>query len=235
MSSSRMLWEIIEQEKELFKQGEEMFNLPVGENVMEEEEDEERRRRDDETISQRASHSCRLIQDVAPISRPSCSTNIDRSRQRRGTDLLDDYFVCNSALPDMYFRRRFRMERHLFNKIMIAVCSHDSYFVQKKDAFGVMGLFPKQKITATFQMLAYGAFANQVDEIARMGKSTILDSLMRFCSAIEAIYTTKYLQRPTEMDLQRLLKKAEMQGFSGMIGSINCMHWTWKKCPSAWQ
>ncbi|KAM1915317.1 hypothetical protein ACFX13_035183 [Malus domestica] len=67
------------------------------------------------------------------------------------------------------------MERHLLNKIMIPVCNHDSYFVQKNDACGAMGLLPEQKITAALQMLAYGASANQVDEIARMGKSTILD------------------------------------------------------------
>ncbi|XP_068307348.1 uncharacterized protein [Pyrus communis] len=132
---------------------------------------------------------------------------------------LGDYFVCNSAFPNTYFRRRFRMERHLFNKIMIDVCKHDSYFMQKKDTFGVIGLLPEQKITAALRMLAYRASANQVDEIARMGKSTILESLMRFCSAIESIYTTEYLWRPTKMDLQRLLKKGEMRGFFGMIRS----------------
>ena len=152
MSSSRMLWEIDEQEKELFKQGEEMFNLQVGENEMEEEEDEERRRRDDKARSQRASHSRQVIQVVAQISRPSRSTNIDRSRQRRGMDLLDDYFVRNSAFPDTYFRRRFRMEQHLFNTIMIAVCNHDSYFVQMNDAFGVIGLLPEQKIIAALRI-----------------------------------------------------------------------------------
>ena len=80
---------------------------------------------------------------------------------------------------------------------------------------------------------AYRASADQVDEIVRMGKSTILESLMRFCGAIESIYTAEYLRRPTEMDLQRLLKKVEMRGFPGIIGSIDCMYWTWKKCPSA--
>ena len=53
--------------------------------------------------------------------------------------LLDDYFVRSNAFRDTYFRRRFRMERNLFNKITIAVCNHDSYFVQNKDAFGVIG------------------------------------------------------------------------------------------------
>ncbi|XP_068326435.1 uncharacterized protein [Pyrus communis] len=104
---------------------------------------------------------------------------------------------------------------------MIAVCNHDSYFVQKNDVFDAMGLLPQQKITATLQMLAYGASADQVDAIMRMGKSTILESLMRFCRAIESIYTAEYIRKPTNIDLERLLKKAEMRGFPGMIGSID--------------
>ncbi|XP_070669009.1 uncharacterized protein [Malus domestica] len=188
-----------------------MFNLQVAQNEM--EEDEERRRRDDEARMARASHFRRVIQVVAQIRKPSHSANLDRNRQRRGTDLLEDYFVRNNPFPNTYFRRRFRMERHLFNKIMIVVCNHDSYFVQKNDAFVVMGLFPEQKIITALRMLAYGASADQVDKIARMGKSTILESLMSFCEPIESIYTEEYLWRPTAIDLQRLLKKGEMRGF----------------------
>ncbi|KAM1185054.1 hypothetical protein ACFX2G_014702 [Malus domestica] len=169
----------------------------------------------------RDSHSRRVIQVVAQICRPTRSGNLDKNRQRQGVELLNDYFVHNNAFPDTYFKRRFRMERHLFNKIMIVVCNRDSYFVQKNDAFGAIGLLPEQKITVALRMLAYGAFADQVDEIARMGKSTIFQSLMRFCGAIESIYTTEYLQQPTHMDLERLLKKAEMRGFPWMIGSID--------------
>ncbi|XP_070660488.1 uncharacterized protein [Malus domestica] len=98
-----------------------------------------------------------------------------------------------------------------------------------------MGLLPEQKIIAALRMLAYGTSADQVDEIVKMGKSTILKSLMKFCFAIEFIYTKEYLQRPTTIDLQKLLKKSEMRVFPGMIGSIDCMHWTWKNYPSAWQ
>ncbi|VVA41610.1 PREDICTED: putative nuclease HARBI1, partial [Prunus dulcis] len=45
------------------------------------------------------------------------------------------------------------------------------------DATGVLGLLPKQKLTAIIRMLAYGSFADQVDEIAQKGKSTTLESL----------------------------------------------------------
>ncbi|XP_068317164.1 uncharacterized protein [Pyrus communis] len=162
-----------------------MFNLQVAKN--EREEDEERRKRDNEARMGRASHSCRVIQAVTQICKPSRSRNLDRSKQQRGTELLDDYFVRDSAFPDTYFRRRFRMERYLFNETMIAVCNHDSYFVQKNDAFGSMGLLPQQKITTALWMFAYGVSVNQVDEIMRMRKSTILESLMRFCRGIESI------------------------------------------------
>ncbi|KAM2508794.1 hypothetical protein ACFX1W_030954 [Malus domestica] len=74
---------------------------------------------------------------------------------------------------------------------------------------------------------------DQVDGIARMGKTTVLESLMQFYSAIEAIYTKEYLRTPTPRDMRRLLRKGEMRGFPGMIGSIDYMHWTWKNCPRA--
>ncbi|XP_028949305.2 uncharacterized protein [Malus domestica] len=95
------------------------------------------------------------------------------------------------------------------------------------------GLIPKQKITVALQMLSYGASADQVDEIAMMGKTTVLEFLMRFCSAIEAFYTNEYLQKPMPKDMRRLLRKGEMRGFPDMIRSIGYMHWTWKNCPRA--
>ncbi|CAL8119874.1 unnamed protein product [Prunus armeniaca] len=88
--------------------------------------------------------------------------------------------------------------------------------------------FLEQKLTAALRLLVYGASTNQVDEIARIRKSTILECLVRFCDAIENLYTREYLCKPTPSDLQRLLRKAEAQGFPSMIGNIYCMHWQWK-------
>ncbi|CAL8115919.1 unnamed protein product [Prunus armeniaca] len=83
--------------------------------------------------------------------------------------------------------------------------------------------------------LLMGHLQSGVDEIARMGKSTILECLVRFYDAVENLYTREYLHKPTPRDLQRLLQKGEARGFPRVIGSIDCMHWHWKNCPTAWQ
>ena len=34
--------------------------------------------------------------------------------------------------------------------------------------------------------------------------------------------------------LTRLLNIGQQRGFPGMLGSLDCMHWKWKNCPTAW-
>ncbi|RXH95954.1 hypothetical protein DVH24_008454 [Malus domestica] len=45
----------------------------------------------------------------------------------------------------------------------------------------------------------------------------------------------EYLCEPNQEDMNRLLCKAENCGFPGIIGSLDCMHWDWKNCPTGWQ
>ncbi|CAL9000382.1 unnamed protein product [Prunus brigantina] len=106
-----------------------------------------------------------------------------KHRHSRGKNLMEDYFIPTSLYSDVHFRGRYRMQQHLFNKIMHGICNYDEYFVQKRNCAGVLGLLPEQKFTVVIRMLAYGASADQVDEIARMGKSTTLESLVRFCQS----------------------------------------------------
>ena len=114
MSSSRRAYkQLQEQQKKLLAQQEELVNLDQGGGgdeafAMEENEDDHHRRR-------RASHSRRIMEAVGQIAKPRRAANIDRRRERRGKDLLEDYFIPNSVFPDHVFRRRFRMERHLSN------------------------------------------------------------------------------------------------------------------------
>ncbi|XP_020266978.1 uncharacterized protein LOC109842523 [Asparagus officinalis] len=85
------------------------------------------------------------------------------------------------------------------------------------------------------RMLAYGASANSVDDYVWIGKSTSLESVKRFVRSIINIFGEEYLRSPTNEDVARLLEEGSQRGFPGMLGSIDCMHWTWKNCPTAWQ
>ncbi|CAM8898636.1 unnamed protein product [Rhodiola kirilowii] len=84
-------------------------------------------------------------------------------------------------------------------------------------------------------MLAYGSCADQCAKLTRMGELTTLECLKKWCAQVIEHYKDRYLRSPNAADLSRLLQRAEQRGFPGMIGSIDCMHWEWKNCPTSWQ
>ena len=85
------------------------------------------------------------------------------------------------------------------------------------------------------RMLAYGGPADAVDEYLKMGASTAREALIRFCEGVIECYGDQYLRSPNEDDLDRLLKTNAKRGFPGILGSIDCMHWEWKNCPTGWE
>ena len=127
------------------------------------------------------------------------------------------------------------MGRSLFMRIVQAIEQHDDYFVQKRESNGRLGLSSLQKITAAYMMLSYGVPADFMDQYIRIGESTVIESLRRFVIGIIEVFGDEYLRSPNEQDTARLLAIGERRGFPGMLGSIDCMLWEWKNCPTAWQ
>jgi len=124
----------------------------------------------------------------------------------------------------------------LFEFLVCTLAEDDQcdYFRKKTDATGLLGFLPEQRLTCALRMLAYGSSADQLDELIRIGESTALELLKTFCSSTIRIFGPEYLRKPTEADLQALLAENAERGFPGMIGSLDCMHWPWKNCPTAW-
>jgi hypothetical protein len=90
-------------------------------------------------------------------------------------------------------------------------------------------------MTAALRILAYGVAADSTDEYVRIGESTAVESLKKFVKAVVNIFSEEYLRSPNSNDIARLLAVNEKRGFPGMLGSIDCMHWKWKNCPTAWK
>ncbi|CAI8597001.1 unnamed protein product [Vicia faba] len=168
-------------------------------------------------------------------SMPKRRTMVDRSREEGHNRLFNDYFSENPVYTDVQFRRRFRMHRHVFLRIVDALGNHDEYFQMRVDATGKMGLSPLQKCTSAIRMLVYGSLADVVDEYVRIGESTSIECLQRFVQGVNAVFGAEYLRKPNNTDVEHLLQMGESRGFPGMLGSIDCMHWEWKNCPVAWK
>ena len=141
-----------------------------------------------------------------------------RNRVQGHERLYRDYFVEPPIYPLNLFRRRFRMNRTLFLRILLMVENYDPYFVQTKNAVGIIALSSLQKMTAAIRMLAYGVVADVVDDYVRIGESTIIESLKRFVRAVVGIFSNAYLRSPNNDDIARLLAMGTNRGFSGMLG-----------------
>ncbi|KAK3229014.1 hypothetical protein Dsin_000895 [Dipteronia sinensis] len=159
---------------------------------------------------------------------------INRDRENAERRLFNDYFAENPRYNDQMFRRRFQMGRSLFLCIVNAVETCDNFFVQRRDSVGRLSLSALQKITALFRMLAYGLPADATDEYIKIGKSTTIESLKRFCRAVVEIFADDYLRSPNTTDVTRLVRIGKDRGFPRMLGSLDCMHWKWKTCPTAY-
>lgn len=171
------------------------------------------------------------------------------SRRRRGSiinrevvpreivhrKIMKVYFSKSPVYNAKTFRRRFRMSRNLFLRIKSAIEVYDSYFVQKRDAAGRLGLSSYQKITAAMRMLAYGVAADAVNEYVRIGESTLIEYVKLFVQVIYEVFGEEYLRSPNSFDIARLLSQGADRGFPGMLGSVDCMHWKWKNCPASWK
>jgi hypothetical protein len=147
--------------------------------------------------------------------------------------LQRDYFREDPVEDEKTFRRRFRMSRDLYAKIKANIIKADPWFEQTRDAAHKLGYSTDQKITAALRMLAYAVPGDFVTEYLRVKEATALESMKRFCKAVIEIYKEEYLRKPNKDDIARLYKVGEERGFPGMLGSLDCMHWEWKNCPTA--
>ena len=98
---------------------------------------------------------------------------INHDREAADSNLFNDYFSENPRYNENLFRRRYRMSRPLFLRVVEAVRSHDSFFHQRCDGLGRLGLSTLQKVIAVFRMLAYGLLADATNEYVKIGQSTL--------------------------------------------------------------
>jgi hypothetical protein len=158
------------------------------------------------------------------------------SEKRGHVRMYKDYFdLIMPIYKAKEFRRRYRMSRELFLIILNGVRDYDDYFEDKYDCTGKIGFSSYQKCSAAVRQLAYGVPGDLIDDYMRMSESTCHEAMYQFCEDVIAVFDEYYLREPNMDDTTLLLSINESRRFSGMLGSIDCMHWQWKNCPFGWQ
>jgi hypothetical protein len=77
--------------------------------------------------------------------------------------IVADYFADPPVYNARFFRRRFRMSKDLFLRIVDGVEAHDDYFRQRPNAAGLHGATALQKMFGSFRMLSYDVPADSND------------------------------------------------------------------------
>ncbi|GJW70205.1 nucleotide-binding alpha-beta plait domain-containing protein, partial [Tanacetum coccineum] len=105
----------------------------------------------------------------------------------------------------------------------------------RPDATCRMSLSVIMKCTAAIRQFAYGNTPDVFDEYFQMSEHTARDCLFHVNKCIINLYMSKYLRNLTLEDVEKIYTQHEdAHGFSGMLESIDCMHWEWKNYPVSW-
>ena len=105
----------------------------------------------------------------------------------------------------------------------------------KKNAARKLGLSAIQKCAAAVQILGNGMTPDALDQYFRIAESTTREALKIFMKAIQGLYKSQYLKKPTRENILQQMQINERREWPGMFASINCMHYQWKNCYVAWQ
>ncbi|XP_047948785.1 uncharacterized protein LOC125194570 [Salvia hispanica] len=174
--------------------------------------------------------SRRIQSEIARMQQPPPQRPIRRRRRYIPRDhtgahdrLFADYFAEEPRYPADVFRRRFRMRRSLFLRIVNALSARYPEFRLQRDAAGKPGLSPLQKCTVAIRQLAYGGSADMFDEYLQCGETTGSRVPEEFTvGACEEIFgSTTFsspdavLPVPTSLDWHRW----RTHGFPGMLAA----------------
>nr|XP_043633044.1 uncharacterized protein LOC122604215 [Erigeron canadensis] len=145
---------------------------------------------------------------------------------------MNDWFVEEPKYDEVYFRRKFRMDKSMFLSIADDIEANFPYFQEGYDARGKRSFLATQKITSAVRQLTTGNAPDEYDEYLCVSARTSREALDHFCDAIIKLYGQEYLRRLTQHDVARKFEAHEAKHhIPGMLGSIDCTHIEWRNCP----
>ncbi|GJX49599.1 ALP1-like protein [Tanacetum coccineum] len=129
-----------------------------------------------------------VIQASTPTIQKYQRSYMPRDRYGAHDRLVLAYFAKKPFYNAYLFRKRFRMNRSLFTRIVRDLSANCPYFQEGCDAVGKAGISALVKRTSAIRQLAYAAVPYSLDEYLQIDEKPSRDCLMHFCNGVIELY-----------------------------------------------
>ena len=129
------------------------------------------------------------------------------------------------------FRRRFRVPYPLFEKI-VAELEELPDFRDRTDALDRASAPLTLKVLASLRVLGRGECFDTCSELTQISDTTLRTFFHQFTSFYAPKFNVWCAAPTTEADLERVTEQYRLLGFPGCVGSVDCVHLHWERCPA---
>ena len=151
---------------------------------------------------------------------------------------MKDYLGPGPLFDGREFDVSFRISRRRFQRLLEDFGNSGiDFYSGNPDCFGYKGASLEARLLLPLKCMAYGVPPHCFRDYFSMSKTLARDCCKNFHDGLIQLYLEEYLRAPTQADLRGITKlhKSVHRGVDGMLGSLDCMHTAWDKCPVGWQ
>jgi hypothetical protein len=130
------------------------------------------------------------------------------------------------------FRRRFRVPWPLFEQL-VTITRESGWFSEKPNCTGIRGAPLELKILAVLRVLGRGYCFDGVEELCLISAESLRIFFRKFVTLFARENYAKYCTHPqTPEEIERAMGVFTKLGLPGCIGSTDCVHIRWERCPA---
>ena len=158
-----------------------------------------------------------------------------RPHQHAWLNIQSTFFSSNATT---HLTTAFRVPYSLFTKLARELPEHNSFWRQKADCTGRVGVSTEMKILVALKILGHGQAAASVEAEFQMGERLVLNTVDIFTKDVIELYDesaiTSHLRDSDKLS-ESLRKNKVKHGLDGYAGALDCVHVYWHMYPMSIQ